>query len=294
MIKKALVSIGMPVYNEGGFLIKSLQSLLDQDHQNFEIIISDNCSTDETQQICLEFAKKDRRIKYYRNDENVGAIENFRKVIDLASGQYFMLASGHDLWQDCYISACLQQLDEHPEAVLCYSLIQLIDVNDKPLKIIENRFDTRGLSPITSFNSLLWSLRGGNPIYGIIRTNVLKKVRMVDCMAMDMIFLAELSLRGAFIQIPEPLFHRRVNKESESSAQAIERRDKELFKRQVKQKSPNYHRLRIIYEHLGVMRRAPLGFVKKTALFMSGIPAVFYIYGGVILEKTGRSLRKRK
>ncbi|HEY9297142.1 MAG TPA: glycosyltransferase, partial [Phormidium sp.] len=80
---KPLVSIGMPVYNGDRYLRLALDSLLAQDYENFDLIISDNASTDKTQEICLEYAAKDSRIRYYRNQVNVGASENFKVVVDL-------------------------------------------------------------------------------------------------------------------------------------------------------------------------------------------------------------------
>ena len=100
---KPLVSIGLPTYNRDRYLQQALDSLLSQDYENLEIIVSDNHSTDETSAICKQYALEDRRIKYFRNDKNIGMIGNFSKVAELATGEYFMWASDDNYW--------------HPEAV---------------------------------------------------------------------------------------------------------------------------------------------------------------------------------
>src|SRR5688572_4039391 len=83
------VSIGMPIYNGEKYIRRALDSLLDQTLTDFELIISDNASTDETRRICLEYASKDERIRYYRNDVTIEAVPNFNRVLNYASGQYF-------------------------------------------------------------------------------------------------------------------------------------------------------------------------------------------------------------
>ena len=102
--RKPLVSIGMPVYNGSDFLPHALESLLSQDYENFELIISDNNSTDSTQKICLDYMAKDKRIRYVRNETNVGAIENFNRVFEMSQAEYFMWHAHDDLREPNYIS----------------------------------------------------------------------------------------------------------------------------------------------------------------------------------------------
>lgn len=87
--KQPQVSIGMPVYNGEQFLKDALDSILAQTFDNFELIISDNTSTDNTQEICKAYSAKDQRICYYRNEKNLGAAWNFNRVFELARGEYF-------------------------------------------------------------------------------------------------------------------------------------------------------------------------------------------------------------
>src|SRR6266508_180906 len=94
-----LVSIGMPVFNGQRFIRQALDSLLSMDYPNFELIISDNASTDGTAEICQDYAARDRRIRFYRNAKNEGAFGNFARVLALARGNYFMWAAHDDIWE---------------------------------------------------------------------------------------------------------------------------------------------------------------------------------------------------
>ena len=103
------ISIGMPVYNGAKFIREALNSLLGQTFTDFELIISDNASTDETETICREYAAKDVRIKYVRQVENLGAVANFKYVLDFATGEYFMWAAADDVWDQKWIEKLLHR-----------------------------------------------------------------------------------------------------------------------------------------------------------------------------------------
>jgi len=110
------VSIGMPVYNGEAFIREALDSLLAQTFTDFELIISDNASTDGTEAICREYAAKDARIRYVRQAENRGGIPNFQFVLDEAVGEYFMWAAADDVWLPNFIQHCRLLLDEDRSA----------------------------------------------------------------------------------------------------------------------------------------------------------------------------------
>ncbi len=97
------VSIGMPVYNGEPFIREALDSLLAQTFTDFDLIISDNASTDGTEAICQEYAAKDKRIRYIRQTENRGATANFQFVLDEAVGEYFMWAAADDRWGELFV-----------------------------------------------------------------------------------------------------------------------------------------------------------------------------------------------
>jgi len=123
------VSIGMPVHNGEKSIRKALDSLLAQTFSDFELIISDNCSTDATESICRQYASKDRRINYVRRNSNRGAHANFKYVLDAAAGEYFMWAAGDDCWGHHFIRDNLVFLEEHLDFI--GSISQARCFNDK-------------------------------------------------------------------------------------------------------------------------------------------------------------------
>jgi glycosyltransferase involved in cell wall biosynthesis len=203
-----LVSIGMPIYNEERYLPAALDSLLAQDFADFELIISDNASEDATGKICLEYAARDRRIRYYRNETNLGSVENFNRAFRLSRGRYFMWASGHDLRSPCLISKSVEALEREPAAVLCYPRARLIYEDGGLGATSESYVDTRGLGRVIRFNIVLWNLVSYNAIYGLIRSEALRTCRPARIVyGPDVVLLAELAIRGPFIYLPELLFY---------------------------------------------------------------------------------------
>lgn len=204
-----LVSIGVLVYNEERHLRSMLDSLLAQDYENFEVIISDDASTDETALICQDYSGRDRRIHYYENETNLGSIPNFNRVVNLASGEFFMWACGHDLYDPAFISSCLNAIVQDSAIVLSYAQTWRIDPLGQPLELVLHSLDTRGMeSPSSRLKKVLW-LYGAFALFGLFRTSALRRVPMQRVAAPDIVLLAELSLLGTFAHIPEPLFYAR-------------------------------------------------------------------------------------
>ena len=204
-----LVSIGVLVYNEERHLRSMLDSLLAQDYDHVEVIISNDASTDETALICLEYSGRDRRIRYYENQTNLGSIPNFNRVVDLATGEFFMWACGHDLYDPAFISSCLNAIMQDSAIVLSYAQTQRIDPLGQPLELVLHSLDTRGVkSPSLRLKKVLW-LYGAFALFGLFRTTALRRVPMQRVGAPDIVLVAELSLLGTFAHIPEPLFYAR-------------------------------------------------------------------------------------
>jgi glycosyltransferase involved in cell wall biosynthesis len=207
---RPLVSIGLPVHNGAQFLAQAIDSLLAQTYQNFAICISDNASTDDTQQICLAYASRDSRIRYVRNATNLGAFANFKRVLDLATGKYFMWAADHDLWAPGFLTTCVDLLEQNPEVVLCAPRTAWIDTDGKLLEQIYPVLDTRGMGRVSRFNVVMWGLGYCYQVYGMMRTDALRSARIcTDTLAPDTLLLSELSLFGAFADVPELLFYQR-------------------------------------------------------------------------------------
>lgn len=175
MGSKPLVSIGMPVYNGERFVRRALDSLLAQDHENLELITSDNASEDRTQAICLEYAARDNRVCCYRNAANLGAVRNFNRVFELASGDYFMWASHHDLWDSAFVSTCLEVLRREPQVVLCYPLSHAIDWESRFLRSAPDLIDTRRLLPAERFRRVIRDMDWFIATYGLFRADAVRR-----------------------------------------------------------------------------------------------------------------------
>src|SRR5580704_13802511 len=208
--KSPRVSIGVAVYNGERFLSKTLDSLLAQTFTEFEIIICDNCSEDKTEQICRSYAASDPRIRYHRNNTNIGAPRNFNLVTTLSRGEYFKWSGADDLCAPTMIERCVEVLDHRSDVVLCYPKTRLIDENDVPVQDYEDRLDLQLASPNWRLACLLSNIRMCNAVFVLIRSSVLKRTHLFGTYSnSDVVFLAELALRGPFVELPEPLFFRR-------------------------------------------------------------------------------------
>ncbi len=147
-----LVSIGFPVYDGEEYISQALDSLLAQTHTNFELIISDNVSTDGTWGLCQRYAVKDTRIQLYQNEENLGAGYNFKRVLDLSSGNYFMWASHDDVWDKDFISELLSLLKITESAVLAACRTEKIAYDNTPIKFGPKFLNTINMSRAERLN----------------------------------------------------------------------------------------------------------------------------------------------
>jgi glycosyltransferase involved in cell wall biosynthesis len=208
------VSIGMPVYNGAQFICHALDSLLSQTYEKFELIISDNASTDATQKSCMKYANIDDRIRYYKNSKNMGATWNFNRVFDLSLGEYFMWASCDDHWDTDYLDTCLQTLKTSKKIVLAGTICRSIDSDTNKIILVDNGFSTVGLTPSQSFIRYKSVIHSGSHIggifYGLYRKIALNQVMPIKkVIAADHLVLAELSLMGEFDTIQKSLFFKR-------------------------------------------------------------------------------------
>ncbi len=210
---KPLVSIGMTVYNAGPFLRETLDSLLVQDYPNIELVISDNASTDGSSEICQQYAERDSRIRYFRNDENLGAVKNWNLALSHSQGEYFMWAADHDLWQPEYISHAVEILESDSEVVLVYSRCRMIDAEGKTLEHVDDKLETRGKTQVNRYRHVLWNLKRCHMIHGVMRTGALKTLGgFPNTWAMDIALLGALSVVGSFARLDEEFYLRRENR----------------------------------------------------------------------------------
>ena len=210
--EKVRVSIGLPVFNGEKYLRQAIDSILAQSYQDFELIISDNASTDKTSQICDTYAVRDKRVKYYRNKTNLGAARNYNNTFRFSSGIYFKWAAHDDILAPDYLQECVKVLDADQSIVLCHSKVGCIDENGAVVGNYDNRtlYNISSGKPHERFADML-SLR--NPcwtIHALMRARFLRKTPLhggyIDA---DRNLLAELSLLGRMYEIKEHLNFRR-------------------------------------------------------------------------------------
>jgi glycosyltransferase involved in cell wall biosynthesis len=259
------VSIGLPVFNGERFLEETLGSLLSQTYPDFELIISDNASTDQTEAICRAYAAKDRRVLYSRYEKNLGAARNYNRVFELSRGEYFKWAAADDLCAPNFLQQCVDTLDREPQAVVCYAKTKIIDECGKILCGDNNSLNLQSPVARQRFLQFLRAVGECNAVFGLIRSAALKRTRLIgNYIASDTCLLAELSLYGKMVEIPEYLFfrrdHPRASSRNRSQDQQLEFFDPKLKGRVV---LPKWRR---VFENWVAVERAPIPLYEKAWL----------------------------
>jgi len=216
------ISIGLPVHNGENYLDKALESILNQSYNNFELIISDNASTDNTKTICKYHLKKDKRIRYYRNKINEGAAWNFNNVFHLSSGKYFKWAAHDDILAPDYLLRCIEVMEDDPSIVLCHSEVLIIDEKGEVIKdhphssynFNKKLLNTSNLEPQYRFADLIKMAHPCIDIFGLLRSDILSQTSLIArYIGSDRNLLAELCLYGRFYRIQKNLFYSRMHKD---------------------------------------------------------------------------------
>jgi glycosyltransferase involved in cell wall biosynthesis len=208
------VSVGMPLYNAERFLAQTLDSILGQSFRDFEVVLSDNGSTDRTEQICREYAAKDSRIRYYRNEVNRGAAWNHNRVFELSRGEYFKWNSYDDLLAPEFLERCVAELDRDHSVVLCCSKVMDIDGGGQSMTVKGSKASTCA-QPHERFRALIHKAHTCEEIYGLMRSEILKRTPLIGAYtSSDQNLLAELALHGQFREVPEVLFFHRWHEAS--------------------------------------------------------------------------------
>jgi len=205
------VSIGLPVYNGEKYLAQALDSVLAQTFQDFEVILSDNASTDGTAEICQRYAAKDARIRYNRNATNIGGGNNENLTVELSTGDYFCWLGHDDYYAPEFLEQCVAALDRDPQIVHCYAQIVAIDEQGNH-KSVTSRNHAKSPHAYQRFITIACARDFCEESNGMTRASVLKRtLRVVNYTASDRTLLAEISLHGRFHDVPLPLFFKRFH-----------------------------------------------------------------------------------
>jgi glycosyltransferase involved in cell wall biosynthesis len=230
------VTIGLPVYNGANYLAAALDSILAQSYGDFDLLISDNASTDGTEEICRAYIKRDLRIRYIRRPSNLGAAPNYNVLVQMSESPYFKWAAHDDLLAPGFLGACVEALDRDSAAVLAFTASTLIDDNGAPLTCAPERggmVDRTGLlwspwpekndglmarEPTLRFEALMLNMAMCVEVFGVMRRSALVRTCLIGgfCGA-DKVMLAQMSLLGHFWLGQETLFSRRCHAQQYSS-----------------------------------------------------------------------------
>jgi glycosyltransferase involved in cell wall biosynthesis len=224
------VAIGMPVWNGENFISEAIESILAQTYGDLELVISDNASSDATAEICRGYVKRDTRIRYIRQEKNMGAAPNYIEVFRRSSGQYFKWAAHDDVLAPEFIQECVRVLDADETVVVCSPATMLINEDGSPIRFsLQDKamVDSHGtMWPVTPEKNML--LTSADPadrfaavllnmimcleIFGLMRRSTLERTSVQPShVGGDKVVLAELSLIGRFHLLEEYLFYRRCH-----------------------------------------------------------------------------------
>jgi glycosyltransferase involved in cell wall biosynthesis len=206
-----VVSICLPVYNGENYVAGAIESMLAQTFADFELIITDNASTDRTEEICRKFADADPRVRYHRNERNVGGARNQAIAVQLSRGRYVRLSAHDDKIAPTHLEECLAVLKERPDVVIAFTTTVEID---EVGAVIRHYRNTRGTADAASrrFRELIFRDQDVASFYGVIRGDVLRSLPpMENFTNADRVFLCRLAFRGPFMSIDRPLFYKRYH-----------------------------------------------------------------------------------
>lgn len=259
------VSVAVPVYNGEAFLREALDSVLAQTFSDFELVISDNASTDATPDICTEYRARDSRVRYLRNSVNIGAYPNVNRLVHLARAPYFKLANADDRAHPELLAGCVEVLDHHPAVVLCYGRTQLIDAWGNSLGDYDDNLDLRWPDPVARFAAVLDRIGLVNVDQGVMRTAALRRTGLLRSYPRaDCDLVAELALHGQFWELTDRLFFRRMHAGASSAIKGP--KEKQAFVDPAVSRGHSLGHCRAHLGYLSALVHAPLSLRQRLVL----------------------------
>jgi glycosyltransferase involved in cell wall biosynthesis len=205
------ISIGMPAYNSAATIGATIESLLVQSHGDFELIVSDNASTDSTRDVVEAYRRRDARIRYERQSFNIGINPNYSRVAQLARGEFFKWSSSSDWCAPTFLERCLAVIAAHDDTVLVAPRTRLFRDNPDSCEDYASDIEILDDRPSARLRRLTSTLTLNNAINGLIRTSALRRTRLMEAyLSADVVLLGHLALLGKFRLLNERLFYRRM------------------------------------------------------------------------------------
>jgi glycosyltransferase involved in cell wall biosynthesis len=196
-----LVSIGLPTFNRAETLLTAIKSVLGQDYENLELLISDNASTDSTQSLCEEYSAIDKRVRYTRQTHNCGMVNNFRAVLSRAAGEYFMWVSDDDSLDPSYLSRCVAVLDSRPDISLVCGVPTYFDNDNGPSEGV--KVDLQQASGIARVMSFYSQVIDNGTFYGLARRHLLAANPLPAVLGGDWLMIASLAYLGKIVTLED-------------------------------------------------------------------------------------------
>ncbi len=260
------LSIGLPVYNGEKYLAETLDSLLLQTFCDFELIISDNASSDRTQEICTSYAKQDSRIRYHRQSENLGASANYNLVFAESDAKYFKWAAHDDLYAPTFLERCMELLDEREDVVLAFTRGQEIDENGVVTREYPDREGIAEMNDYQRFKSMVVGYQPFIPVFGVAHRKTLAQTKLIGGYSgSDRPLIGELALRGNLFEVPEILFSYRVHRE-QSWGGGKSKRAQQAWYDPSRKGRLTFPTWRLLLEHELSMWRVPMNSMKRIKL----------------------------
>jgi glycosyltransferase involved in cell wall biosynthesis len=222
----------MTLYNNAAHLREATESLLCQAESDFALVMLDDGSSIDSEQIAREYEARDGRVRYWRQAQRHGMVPTWKEVVDIArreypSAEYFAWVSDHDRWTPQWLARMVAELDAHPEAVLAYPQTLRVDEAGELIDKEPRVFDTSGIAdPRERWRRFCWRGFGsGDMVYGLIRMRALTAAGVFrPVLNPDRLLVAELSQLGEIRQVAEPLWWRR-----QADGASIDRQRLSLF-----------------------------------------------------------------
>ena len=245
-----VVSIGLPVYNGANFLAQALESILAQDMGDFELIISDNGSTDETPDICARYAARDSRIHWQRQPSNMGAAKNYNLVFRLASARYFKWAAHDDLLMPQFLSHCIAAFETSANVpALVYPRSDFIDESGQVLRPDPATMHTGSAYPAVRVFRAIQGMSKVTSVFGLFHRDTLARTRLIgNYISSDYVLLVECALLGNIMHLEgAPLFQRRFHQKMSVQANKTDQEVLRWFDPEARSKLTAQQRLYLEY-----------------------------------------------
>lgn len=210
------MSIAVATYNRAHLIGRTLDSLLAQSVGDFELLISDDASSDDTREVCRHYVDRDPRVHYFRGERRIGLGGNCSRVLSMARGEFVVLAGDDDIYEPTFLERLLAEMRRYPALSLVACRVDLIDQNDEVVRTMAHQFFAdEPLPRLRNANRMLWRAYG-NLMTGMYRRAAMMRTLLYQPIAgdewdeIDLLFLFDMSLYGGAVSVSDVLLHKRI------------------------------------------------------------------------------------